>query len=134
MFDRAGAGLANTRADRDNLVESLLGVSDTQRELAVELGVDPYTDFPPLATRLKQMAGAMASGGLPVKAGLALIPGGAGIAVSSVSSVDNAKDSLRSKTPAQLIAETREACRSWRFPTLRPTGWWKTAITRPPTS
>jgi hypothetical protein len=107
MFDRAGAGLANTRADRDNLVESLLGVSDTQRELAVELGVDPYTDFPPLATRLKQMAGAMASGGLPVKAGLALIPGGAGIAVSSVSSVDNAKDSLRSKTPAQLIAETR---------------------------
>lgn len=107
MFDRAGAGLANTRADRDNLVESLLGVSDTQRELAVELGVDPYTDFPPLATRLKQMAGAMASGGLPVKAGLALIPGGAGIAVSSVSSVGNAKDSLRSKTPAQLVAETR---------------------------
>ena len=45
-----GAGLANNRADRDSVVDSVLGVSDTQRELAVELDVDPYTDFPPLAT------------------------------------------------------------------------------------
>ena len=107
MFDRAAAGLANTRADRDSLPDSLLGVSDTQRQLAVELGVDPYTDFPPLAERLKQMAGAMASGGLPVKAGLAFIPGGAGIAISSASSVDNAKDMLGSKSAAQLLVETR---------------------------
>src|SRR6185437_1641111 len=28
MLDRVGAGLSNTRADRDNVVESLLGVSD----------------------------------------------------------------------------------------------------------
>ena len=97
MLDRVGAGLSNTRADRDNVMESLLGVSDTQRQLAVELDVDPYTDFPPLAERLKQMAGAMAGGGLPVRAGLALVPGGAGIAVSSVTSMDTAKDSLRNK-------------------------------------
>ena len=70
MFDRVGAGLSNNRADRDGLVDSLLGVSDTQRELAVDLDVDPYTDFPPLAQKLKEMAGVMASGGLPIKAGL----------------------------------------------------------------
>jgi hypothetical protein len=116
MLDRTTAGLANTRADRDNPVESLLGIGDTQRELAVELGVDPYTDFPPLAERLKQMADAMAGGSLPVKAGLALIPGGAGIAVSSVSSVDSAKDSLRTKTAAQLIAETRSILQSLDVP------------------
>jgi hypothetical protein len=69
MFDRIGAGLSNTRADRDNLVESMLGVSDTQRELAVSLDVDPYTDFLPLAQRLKEMANIMAGGGLPVRAG-----------------------------------------------------------------
>jgi hypothetical protein len=116
MFDRGVAGLANTRSDRDTLAESLLGVSDTQRQLAVELGVDPYTDFPPLAERLKQMASAMAGGGLPVKAGLALIPGGVGIAVSSVSSVDSAKDSLRTKTAAQLIAETHSILQSLSVP------------------
>jgi hypothetical protein len=107
MLDRVGAGLSNTRADRDNVMESLLGVSDTQRQLAVELDVDPYTDFPPLAERLKQMAGAMAGGGLPVRAGLAFVPGGAGIAVSSVTSMDTAKDSLRSKSAAQVIAEAK---------------------------
>jgi hypothetical protein len=107
MFDRMGAGLSNTRADRDSLMESLLGVTDTQRELAVTLDVDPYTDFPPLAQRLKEMASAMASGSLPVKAGLSFVPGGIGIAVSSVATVSDAKDTLRSKTAAQVIAEAR---------------------------
>jgi hypothetical protein len=107
MFERGAASLSTTRADRDNIFDSLVGVSDTQRELAVELGVDPYSDFPPLAERLKQMAQAMAGGSLPVKAGLSLIPGGVGVAVSSVSSVEGAKDTLRSKTPAQLLVETR---------------------------
>jgi len=107
MFDRVGAGLANNNADRDHLFDSLLGVSDTQRALAVELDVDPYTDFPPLAQRLKEMAGAMAGGGLPVRAGLALVPGGVGIAVSSVATVNSVKDTLRDKTAAQVIAEVR---------------------------
>jgi hypothetical protein len=116
MFDRMGAGLSNTRADRDNMMESLLGVSDTQRELAVELDVDPYTDFPPLAQRLKEMAGVMAGGGLPIRAGLSLVPGGIGIAVSSVATVSDAKDTLRSKTAAQVIAETRAILTSLGVP------------------
>jgi hypothetical protein len=107
MFDRVGAGLSNNRADRDGFVDSLIGVSDTQRELAVDLDVDPYTDFPPLAQKLKEMAGVMASGGLPIKAGLSFVPGGIGIAISSVATVSDARDTLRSKTAAQVIAETR---------------------------
>lgn len=49
----------------------------------------------------------MASGGLPIKAGLSFVPGGIGIAVSSVATVSDARDTLRSKTAAQVIAETR---------------------------
>ena len=116
MFDRVGAGLSNSRADRDDVAESLLGVSDAQRELAVELDVDPYTDFPPLRQRLKEMAGVMASGGLPIRAGLAAVPGGVGIAVSSVATVGSAKDTLRSKTAAQLIAEVRATLSSLGVP------------------
>lgn len=116
MLDRVGAGFSNNRADRDSLMDSLLGVSDTQRELAVELDVDPYTDFQPLAERLKQMASIMASGGLPVKAGLSLVPGGVGIAVSSVATVSDAKDTLRSKTAAQVIATTRVTLQSLNVP------------------
>jgi|SRR3974390_868746 len=116
MFDRVGAGLSNNRADRDATMDSLLGISDTQRQLAVELDVDPYTDFPPLAQKLKEMAGAMAAGGLPVKAGLALVPGGVGIAVSSVATVNSAKDTLRDKTAAQVIAEVRSILLSLEVP------------------
>ena len=116
MFDRLGAGAANSRADRDTLADSLLGVSDSQRELAGELGVDPYSDFPPLAEKLKQVAGAIAGGGLPVKVGLAAIPGGVGLAVSSASSVGSAKETLSSKTAAQVIAEVRNILRSLDIP------------------
>jgi hypothetical protein len=116
MFDRAAAGLNNASADRDSLPDSLLGVSDMQRQLAVHLGVDPYTDFPPLAEKLKQMAGAMAGGGLPVRAGLSLIPGGVGIAVSSVSTIENVKDTLANKSAAQVIAETRGVLQSLDVP------------------
>ena len=41
MFDRAGASIAGQRSNRDSIADSLLGVSDAQRELAVELGVAP---------------------------------------------------------------------------------------------
>src|SRR5262245_65373931 len=81
--------------------------TDTHRELAVSLDVDPYTYFPPLAQRLKEMANIMAGGGLPVRAGLSLVPGGIGIAVSSVATVSSAKDTLREKPAAQANAEAR---------------------------
>ncbi|MBV9557836.1 MAG: hypothetical protein JO254_12225 [Pseudolabrys sp.] len=107
MLDRASSSLANPGVNRDPFFESLLGVTDTQRQLAVELGVDPYSDFPPLADRLKQMASAMASGKLPVKVGLSLVPGGIGIAVSSASTIDSVKDTLRDKTAAQVVSDVR---------------------------
>ena len=98
----------------DKAMDILLGISVTQRPLAVELDVDPYTDFPPLAQKLKQVAGAMAAGGLPVKAGLALVPGGVGIAVSSVASVNSAKDTLRDKTfLEELWASGKPPWKSW---------------------
>ncbi|MEA3026042.1 MAG: hypothetical protein QOF91_1327 [Alphaproteobacteria bacterium] len=107
MFDRANASLSNQSSNRDTLADSLLGVSDAQRQLAVELGVDPYSDFPPLAQRLRQMAGAMAGGQLTVRAGLAAVTGGIGIGISAASNVEQAKDTLRDKTAAQVIVEVR---------------------------
>ena len=90
MFDRAGASLSDPNADRASTADSLLGVDDARRELAVSLGVDPYTNFPPLAQKLTDVASATAAGGLTVKAALAVIPGGAAVmAVSGVSSIQS---------------------------------------------
>jgi hypothetical protein len=107
MFDRAGAALGNQKSSRDNMADSLLGVSDAQRQLAIQLNVDPYTDFAPLQNRLQEMSRVMAGGQLTVKAGLAAVTGGIGMGISAASGMEAAKDTLRDKTAAQVIAEVR---------------------------
>lgn len=107
MFDRANANLADPRASRATAAESLLGVDDARRALAVALGVDPYTDFQPLSAKLTEVANAMAAGGLTVKTALAIIPGGVTLVVSSVSTAQSLGDTLRDKTSAQIVQEVK---------------------------
>ena len=52
FFNSVGSGLNNMGKSRDNAVASLTGESRQKRLIATELGVDPYTDFKPLADRL----------------------------------------------------------------------------------
>jgi hypothetical protein len=114
MFDRANANLADPKASRASAADSLFGVDDARRALAVSLGVDPYTDFPPLAAKLTEVANAMAAGGLTVKVALAVIPGGATMVISSVSSAQSLGDTLRDKTSAQVVQEVKSTLRQLR--------------------
>ena len=102
MFDRIGSGIANSGSSRDNVVTSVLGVDSARRALAVQLGVDPYTDFPPLATKLNDVATAAAFGGLSMKGLMMAIPGGAGVAVGSASTAQTVTGLLAEKTSAQI--------------------------------
>lgn len=103
MFDRLGSGIANRSSSRDNAITSLAGIDGARRALAVELGVDPYTDFPPLASKLNDIASASGLGGLSVKAMLMVIPGGVGMAASSASSADTIRATLAQKTSSQIV-------------------------------
>ena len=116
MFDRAGAAISNQQSSRDNMANSLLGVSDAQRQLAIQLNVDPYSDFAPLQNRLQEMSRVMAGGQLTVKAGLAAVTGGIGMGISAASGMEAAKDTLRDKTAAQVIAEVRATLISLSVP------------------
>jgi hypothetical protein len=107
MFDRVGSGLSNMGSSRDSAVGSFLGVSAERRKLAARLGVDPYTDFTPLAKRLDQLAGLAAAGGLLVGVGTSFIPGAPGLAVSTTSTASGLGGLVRDKTPAQLISFNR---------------------------
>lgn len=102
LFGRVASGVRNAGKSPDNAAEALLGVSKAKREIAVELGVDPYTDFMPLGDRLDRAAQATAFGGLTVKGLFALVPGGAGVAVSSVSTATDVADMVRQRTAAEL--------------------------------
>lgn len=103
MFGRIGASIENRRDNRDGVVTSVLGVDSARRALALELGVDPYTDFAPLSEKLGQVASASAMGGLTMKGLLMIIPGGAGVAVSSASTADTVRATLAEKTSAQVV-------------------------------
>jgi hypothetical protein len=107
MFNRIGAGLSGGRTNRDHVVGSVLGIDAARRALAVKLGVDPYTDFEPLAARLQEVARASALGGLSMRALMMAIPGGAGAVVSSSSIADTVRSTLAEKTSAQIVEQVR---------------------------
>jgi len=105
MFSRIGTGIANNRASRDSIAGSVLGVDAARRALAVQLGVDPYTDFPPLAAKLNDIATASAMGGLSVRGMMMAIPGGAGVAISSTTTVDSVRSTLAERTSTQIVEQ-----------------------------
>lgn len=107
VFGRVTSGIANVGKSRDSAAKSALGISAAQRKVASDLGVDPYTDFPPLAQKLAEFARASALGGLVVKAGIAFIPGAAGTAVSTSSTVQGLGSLVQDKTPSQLTEVNR---------------------------
>jgi len=102
LFSRIGSGAANMGKDRDNAAESLLGVSSAKRQIAFKLGVDPYTDFKPLADALNDMARVTALGDLTVSGAFMAIPGGAGMVVSYSKSTEEVGQMVLDKTPSEL--------------------------------
>lgn len=108
LFDRVATGLENVGSGSpDKTVNAALGVSAARRRIAADLGVDPYTDFTPLAQQLDDFAKATAFGGLAMKVGFAFIPGTVGTAISATSSAQGLGELVRDKTPAQLLEINR---------------------------
>jgi hypothetical protein len=102
LFSRIGASANNMGKSRDNTADSLLGVSSAKRQLAARLGVDPYTDFKPLADKLEDMARVIALGDLTVSGAYMAIPGGAGMAVGYSKTAQDAGQWVLDKTAAEL--------------------------------
>jgi hypothetical protein len=102
LFSRVGSGVANMGNSRDNVAGSLLGVSSAKRQIAYRLGVDPYTDFKPLADALNDMARVTALGDLTVSGAFMAIPGGAGMVVSYSKTTQEVGQMVLDKTPSEL--------------------------------
>jgi hypothetical protein len=102
LFSRIGSAAANVGHDPDNVADSTLGVSPGKRQIAYELGVDPYSDFKPLADALEDMAQVTALGDLTVSGAFMAIPGGAGMAVSYSKTGQEVEQMVLDKTPSEL--------------------------------
>ena len=88
-------------------------MTSERRILAATYGVDPYTDFPPLDAKLKQLSEAAALGGLTVTGALLAVPGAAGIVASNLSTANRLndvgiKELARNYTASQILDLNRE--------------------------
>ncbi|MEJ1158933.1 hypothetical protein [Prosthecomicrobium sp. N25] len=107
FFGGVASGVRNAGKTSEGAVASITGTSRQKRLLGYQYGVDPYTDFPPLAARLDQLAEAAAIGGLAVTGVFIAIPGAAGTVISNVSTADKLNDMVRDASAAQLADANR---------------------------
>lgn len=102
-LNTVAAGATNPGAGRDPFFDSVTGITKVERELALKLGVDPYSDFKPLRSGLEDVAQVTTAGALPVTAGIAMISGGAGLAVSGASTASQVSAVVYSHTSRELF-------------------------------
>ena len=101
------------------LARIITGQDRARRELAVSLGVDPYTKYQPLAAQLDRAATASTAGNLSVGVLMSMIPGGF---VSNIaSSAESLKNMVVDSTEAELEERTVQALQSARIsgPTIK---------------
>ena len=91
-------------------VSAAVGWAGTKRAFALELGVDPYTDWEPLKAGLSSVARAAFAGGITVGMAMGAVTEGttAGTAISVTSLSAEMNDILRDNPPEALTKLNRE--------------------------
>ncbi len=92
-----GGGIGDGRA-----VSNLSGFSKTKRDLALKMGVDPYSTNEAFQRELSKVAWPAFLGKFTVNLGMAAVTGGAGTALSVTNWTATLQDSLRDKSPTDL--------------------------------
>src|SRR5271163_2022301 len=89
----------NDNNSDDNVVEDVSGFAKMKRDIAIKLGVDPYTTNETFQNELSKVAWPAFLGKFAVNLGMAAI-GGPALSVTNLSI--NLSNSIRDKSPAQL--------------------------------
>ena len=94
--------------EEDNAFQSALGFSKEKRKICWDLKVDPYTTNQALQKKLDDLAWATFAGSFTIRLGMLAIPGGAGTAISGVSTSSSIAESIRDSSPTDLSGKNRE--------------------------
>jgi len=103
-FRTASASLTGPkRSDaEESRVKDMIGFTRMKRDYAYHFGVDVYSDNKVLQDRLDEITWAGYAGSMTLSAALAAVPGGAGAAVSVVTTNRFLNDLFRTTAPADL--------------------------------
>lgn len=86
----------------DSVPEDLIGFSETKRQIAFKLGVDPYSSNKTLQKELKKVAWAAYGGQMTLAGALMPIGGAAGLAIQGVQVSGKSLAALRELNPTDL--------------------------------
>ena len=106
------AGKDKNKDEKDaegSQTEQALGLSKAKREIAISMGIDPYTTNAVLQKQLEEIARAAWAGGFIFKAVTFPISGPVGMALTATSVTSSAERLLKEKTPGDLKAINRRA-------------------------
>jgi hypothetical protein len=84
------------------MAANIIGFSKAKRDLALKLGVDPYSTNEVFQKELNSVAWPVFAGGFTVDLGMAAVTGGAGVALSAANWTSTLNDALRDNDPADL--------------------------------
>ncbi len=104
-----GRSVTSKDPHQANALKTALGHDAVKRAYAIEMGVDPYTDFEPFQERLGEVARAATAGGIVMAVGADVATSGtmAGTVVT-VTSLASMKDVLKDEPPSTLSKINRK--------------------------
>ncbi len=114
MFSRLGKGVeaavTGQGGSAADIAKSITGQAKARRELAVQIGVDPYTFDKALSAKLDETAGVTTAGSWTVTAITALIPGG--MLVGATRAAEDFRNVIVDSTENELQERTEATFRS----------------------
>jgi len=102
----------NDDARDGSRLKDAIGYSDKKREIAIEMGIDPYTTNTVLQKQLDDLASASWAGGFTFSVATLPISGAAGVALTVTSVNSTVDDLLREKSPSELEQINRATFRA----------------------
>jgi hypothetical protein len=103
-----GNSITSDNPHHDNALETVTGYDARKRGYAVEMGVDPYTDFEPFQEHLGEVAKAATAGGMVTSMAINLGADGLLGTVTSVSRAAAMQNLLRDNPPSRLAEINRD--------------------------
>jgi hypothetical protein len=109
FLSNVGRSVVSRDPHQDNVLKTALGYDASKRGYAYEFGVDPYSSYEPVTTRIGQLARATVAGGMTVSMGMSFATSGAfGLILKSSATSDAMSQLVRDNPPGVLEKINRE--------------------------
>jgi hypothetical protein len=103
FFDNVGHSMFGGASDQEEgALTTVVGLDIAKRECADKMGIDPYTQFPPVEERLAEISWTAVGGNLTVSAGFSAVPDGGGAVLRGTKTSQGMRGLIREKAPSEL--------------------------------